>query len=278
MIFCSISGYGEKGDLANKPGYDLMVQAFSGAMSTTGYDGGPPTRIGVSYIDMSTGLSAFGGILTAVLRRLSTGEGAHVRVSLLETSVALLGYHALAWMQAGVLPRKQGSGGVYQVPYQAFRTSDGHVLAGAPNERAWSRLCTILGLPHLLEDERFSTNVGRVERRDEVIPLLERAFATKTTDHWVSLLEAAGVAVAPIQTIDRVLSHPQVLANDMVVSTVGAKGENAPGIGMPFKIGQHGQTAKTPAPALGADNEQVLTEVPGYDADTVRAFSKSGAI
>src|SRR5690606_11990770 len=125
VIYCTISGYGADGPLRNKRGYDLMVQAFAGPMSTNGFEGGPPIRSGVSFIDMSTGLSAFGGIVTALRARDRTGAGTWVKASLLETAVALLGYHAVSWMQAGVLPTPQGSGSWHLAPYQAFHTKDG---------------------------------------------------------------------------------------------------------------------------------------------------------
>src|SRR6185503_5954856 len=125
LVFCSITGYGERGDLANKPGYDLMVQAFAGPMSVTGYEEGPPVRTGVSFVDMATGMSAYGAIASALYARERTGRGNWVRASLLETAVSILGYHGIAWLQAGVMPRKEGSGGANQAPYQAFHCSDG---------------------------------------------------------------------------------------------------------------------------------------------------------
>lgn len=277
LIFCSISGYGEEGELANKPGYDLMMQAFSGAMSTTGYDGGLPTRIGVSYIDMSTGLSAYGGILTAYIQRTRTGRGAWVRASLLETSVALLGYHGVAWMQAGVLPRKQGSGGVYQVPYQAFACTDGHVLVGATNNPAWERLCTALDQPQLASDERFRSNVARVEARNLLIPLLEEIFKGNTVAHWVALLEKAGVAVAPIQSINQVMSHPQVIANNMVVHARDADGNDQPLVGVPFKIDGRATVAGTAPPVLDADRETILRDILAFSDTELAALQDEPA-
>ena len=153
LVYCSINGYGERGALRNKPGYDLMVQAFSGTMSTTGFEGGPPVRSGVSFIDMATGIAAYGAILAALFARERTGRGAWVHGSLLETAVSLLGYHAISWLQGGKLPVKQGSGSSSSVPYQAFQCKDGYMLLGAPNDAAWARLCEALEDPALASDE-----------------------------------------------------------------------------------------------------------------------------
>jgi crotonobetainyl-CoA:carnitine CoA-transferase CaiB-like acyl-CoA transferase len=278
VVFCSISGYGEHGELRNKGGYDLMVQAFSGAMSTTGYEGGPPVRTGVSFIDMATGMSAYAAIVSALYAREKTGEGTWVRASLLETSVALLGYHAVGWMQAGIMPKKQGSGSASQTPYQAFATSDGFVLAGAPNNAAWQRMCAALGDEALAKDERFSTNQARFDNRDVLIPLLETHFRTRSAAHWVKLFETHGVASAPIQTLDQVLTHPQVLANDMVVHATGKDGVSEPLVGTPFKIEGARQTGATAAPTLGAHTDAILREILGYSAADVAAFKQAGIV
>lgn len=272
LVFCAITGYGDRGELANKPGYDLMVQAFSGAMSTTGYDGGPPTRIGVSYIDMSTGLSAYGAIASALFQRTRTQKGTQISCSLLETSVALLGYHGVSWLQAEVLPRKQGSGGVYQVPYQAFRCSDGYVMAGAPNNASWARLCAALEIPEVGTDPRFQSSAARVEQRESLIPLLERIFLAKPVAHWVAVLEAAYVAVAPIQDVGQVMQHPQVRANGLVVRCEDDDGAEAEYVGMPFKFGAAPTTHRRAPPPLGRDTIEILKHELGFSDDHVRVL------
>lgn len=276
IIFCSISGYGEQGPLRYKPGYDLMVQAFSGAMSVTGYEDGPPVRTGVSFIDMATGLSAYGAIMTALYARTTTGAGCWVRASLLETAVSLLGYHAVGWLQAGVVPRKQGSGGMNQAPYQAFRCQDGFVLVGAPNNPAWHRLCAALGDTALANDPRFTSNASRIEHRDALIPLLEAHFIRGSVADWVQRLEAADVAVSPIQTLDEVMTHPQVLANGMVIEAEGEGGDTVPLLGMPFKLAGHDPARQKAARALGADTYEIMRHQLGYsdgEIDDLRSAS-----
>jgi crotonobetainyl-CoA:carnitine CoA-transferase CaiB-like acyl-CoA transferase len=261
LVFCSISGYGADGPLAEKRGYDLMVQAFAGVMSTTGIVGGSPVRCGVSFIDMSTGLSAYGGIVTALLARERTGRGTWVRGSLMETAVALLGYHAVAWMQAGVLPTPQGSGSWHLVPYQAFRCADGYMLAGAPNDAAWARFCDALEWAELAQDARFASGASRVEQRNALVPMLEERFGRRPVAYWVERFEARNVACAPLLTIDQVMTHPQVLANQMVVAAQDATGETQQLVGTPFKLADGGGTAVTAPPALGADTDAVLAEL-----------------
>jgi len=271
LVFCTISGYGADGPLAEKRGYDLMVQAFAGVMSTTGIVGGSPVRCGVSFIDMSTGLSAYGGIITALLARERTGRGTWVRGSLMETAVALLGYHAVAWMQAGVLPTPQGSGSWHLVPYQAFRCADGYMLAGAPNDAAWARFCDALEWAELAQDARFASGASRVEQRNTLVPLLEERFGRRPVAYWVERFEARNVACAPLHTIDQVMTHPQVLANGMVVAAQDANGKTQQLVGTPFKLADGGGTVATAPPTLGADTDAVLAEL-GLSTTEIQAL------
>jgi len=277
LIIGTISGYGAFGPLAEKRGYDLMVQAFSGAMSTTGIANGPPIRSGVSFIDMSTGLSLYGGIVTALLGREKTGRGTWVRGSLLETAVALLGYHAVGWMQSGQMPEPQGSGSGHLVPYQAFQCQDGFILAGAPNDAAWKRFCDALDSPDLAADPRFQDNVARVAQRDVLIPSLEDRFGRHRVDYWAGRFEARGVACAPIHTVDQVMTHPQVLANAMRLRAANADGTTQDLIGTPFKLEDGGGTAPTAAPALGADTDAILADTIGLSAERIGALRAAGA-
>lgn len=281
LVYCSINGYGEKGELRNKPGYDMMLQAFSGTMSTTGYPDGPPIRTGVSFIDMSTGLAAYGAIVSALYDRTHTGKGAWVHGSLLETAVALLGYHAISWLQAGKLPVKQGSGSSSTVPYQAFQCSDGHILVGAPNNPAWKRFCTALDEQALLDDPRFATIETRVNNRQILIPLLEKRFAQDTANNWVAKLDAQGVAVSPLHDLSQLFEHPQVLANDMLTHATDVDGSQMPLVGMPFKM-ETDEGVSTPSeravPQLGAHTDEILRDVLSCSEEEIAELRQSGAV
>ncbi len=273
LVVCELTGYGATGPLADRPGYDLTMQAFAGAMSMTGIEGQPPVRTGLSFIDMATGLAAYGAVLTALLARSTTGRGTVVRTSLLETGVALLGYHAVAWLERGIEPRREGSGVWHLVPYQAFRCSDDHILVGAPNEGAWQRLCAALEMPELAADARFGSNALRVEHREALVPLLAARFAGAEAAHWVGLLERHRVAVAPINRLGQVLEHAQVHANAMVVPV----GERRM-LGTPFKLAQGGGVSAAPPAALGADTDAILRDELGLDAADVASLRAAGVV
>ena len=277
LVVCTISGYGALGPLADKRGYDLMVQAFAGPMSTTGYPGGTPIRCGVSFIDMSTGLSCYAGVVTALLDREKTGRGTWVRGSLLETAIALMGYHAVGWMQGGHMPEPQGSGSGHLVPYQAFKCADGYMLAGAPNDAAWVRFCNALECTELAQDPRFIGAVKRAEQRSVLIPMLEERFGRKPVAYWVERFEANTVACSPLQTVDQVMTHPQVLANDMRVQARNADGTLQYLVGTPFKLAEGGGTAETAAPELGSDTEAILADTLGFSPDRIAALRAGGA-
>ena len=253
LVVCELTGYGAAGPLAEKPGYDLMMQAFAGSMSMTGMEGQPPVRTGLSFIDMATGLAAYGAVLTALLARATTGRGTVVRTSLLQTGVALLGYHGVAWLSTGIEPKREGSGVWHLVPYQAFKCSDEFILVGAPNEGAWQRLCAALDIPHLLQDERFGSNSLRVEHRATLIPILESRFAQADAAHWVAQLDRHRVAVAPINRLGQVLTHEQVRANDLVVP-VGDREL----LGTPFTLSEGGGVSPRSPAGLGADADSIL--------------------
>lgn len=279
LIYVSISGYGAKGALAGKAGFDTMVAAYSGVMSLTGDPDRPPVRPGVTMIDLGTGMYAYSGAVTALMaRERGEARGQRVDVSLLETGVSLLGFHAVSWLAAGHLDEREGAGYSTLAPYGAFRAKDGEIMLGAPTEPMWARACQALEAPELMEDPRFMTNPDRCANRDALRVEIEKRLAARTIADWTERLEAAGVATAPINTVDRVLADPQVLANDMVVDCPTPDGGVQKLIGLPFKLSETSGDPGAAPPTLGQHNEDVLMRDLGMTAVEVEALRKAGAI
>jgi crotonobetainyl-CoA:carnitine CoA-transferase CaiB-like acyl-CoA transferase len=278
LVFCSLSGYGARGPLRNKQGYDLMMQAFSGAMGLTGYEDSGPVRIGVSFIDMATGMLAYGGVVTALLARQASGRGRWVQVSLLETSVGLLGHHGANWMQAGLQSPKLGSAAGNLSPYQAFLCADGYLVAGATNDRAFRSFCEVLGCTQLLADARFASNALRVDHRDALNEVLYPLFATRTVAQWIEALEARGVPCSPVNSVAQIIEHPQVIANDMVVEVDTDEGTSPRYVGTPFKLSGHAGPTRRAAPHKGAHTTHILRDVLGMEADAIAQLQAAGAV
>lgn len=260
LVYCCVSGYGTNGPLRNKPGYDLMLQAFTGVMTMTGEPDGGPMRTGTSAIDMSTGMLAFGGIAAALFAR-ATGQcrGQEVRLSLLETGVGLLGYHLTNFLNAGFIGERGGSGVAHIVPYQAWQCSDGGwLLAGATNDAMFRRLCAAIERVDLAEDPRFRTASDRRTHRSVLVPMLVAHFASRDVAYWMLRLDEAGVPASPVHTIDQVVAHPQVLATEMVVNVApeGAVPRHVPGV--PIKMSATPGKVAGPPPGLGEHTESVL--------------------
>lgn len=279
LVHATISGYGHEGPLAAKPGYDLMLQAFSGMMAMTGERDGGPIRAGASFIDMATGLLAFSGIASALYaRQAGTAGGQHIRVSLLETAIALLGYHVPAYTMGGKVPPRDGSGVWHIVPYQAFATRDGHVLAGATNDAAWQRLCAAIGATALAADPALATSALRIENRDTVIPALAGIFATKATADWVAALDAANVPCAPVNDISQALAHPQIAAMKMVLDVARRDGGSMSLVGVPLNLSATPAAPGAAPPLLGEHTDAILRGELGLDEARIAALREEGAI
>jgi crotonobetainyl-CoA:carnitine CoA-transferase CaiB-like acyl-CoA transferase len=278
LVYCSISGYGAKGLLRNKPGYDTMVAAYAGLFALTGEPDRPPVRLGVAAIDMSTGMLAYGGIVSALLARDRGAGGQRVDVSLLETGVSLLGYHGVAWTAGGVLVEREGAGFTRISPYGVYRARDGELLVGAPTEEMWVKLCGVLGAPELIDDPRYASNENRCRHDDALRHDMDAALGNEDVKTWTDRFEAAGVATAPMNRLDQVLQDEQVLANDMVVPAARPDGSTVDLLGLPFKLsGTPGEPGAAP-PEPGQHNETVFAELLDLSIEEIRALQDEGAI
>jgi crotonobetainyl-CoA:carnitine CoA-transferase CaiB-like acyl-CoA transferase len=279
IVMCSISGYGSQGALANKPGFDLMVQAFSGLMSVTGDPDGPPKRLGASLLDITTGVFAFSAIVTALLARAEGRcESQHVEVSLLATSVHLLNYHITSYLNASKQPRREGSGVGHLVPYQSFEASDGFVLAGATNDEVFKRFCRVLGVPDLALDPRFVTGADRVKNRAPLIEILDSLFPQHSVDHWISSFEQEGIPCSPVQTVEQLVKHPQIEEMNLLLPEKSHVGKDLQLLGIPIRMnGTPGKPGCRP-PRLGENSAEVLREILGYDDIALEQLRKEAVI
>jgi CoA:oxalate CoA-transferase len=260
LVTCSLTAFGSDGPYRDRPAFDLIVQAMGGGMSITGEPGGKPVRSGIPIGDLGGGLFAALAVCAALVKRFRTGVGEHIDIALLDVQVSLLTYVAEYYLADGRVPVPIGSAHQSAVPYQAFETADGYVvIACFGGEHFWKALCDVLGVRELVE--RYPSNLVRVQKRDEVVPVLERRLKERTTREWVSDLWEAGVPSGPVSTVDMVMADPQVLHRGMVVDAAEAHPIAGPHrlVGNPVKTGS--ADVFRPAPLLGQHNEDILGEL-----------------
>jgi crotonobetainyl-CoA:carnitine CoA-transferase CaiB-like acyl-CoA transferase len=277
IVYCSISGYGRTGPLAEKPGYDLIIQGYGGLMSLTGEPDGSPLRVGFSLVDLFTGMMAYGSILTALYARETTGRGQWLEASLLDGQVATMSYHATGYFATGISPHRMGSGHPSLVPYQTFAASDGYFILGCANEGLWRRFCTAIQRADLMEDPRFKTNTNRVAHRAECVEALSNIFRTKTMAEWVKVISEAGVPCGPINRVSDVVNDPQVLARSMIVNVPHPNVPDLRMPGCPMKLNDTPPSIRYPPPLLGEHNGEVLTEL-GYSSHQIAELQRKGVI
>ncbi|MEY8194804.1 MAG: CoA transferase [Cycloclasticus sp.] len=252
LIYCNIWAFGETGPMADKPGYDPLMQAYSGLMSLNGEEGRPPVRIGTSAIDMGTGMWCSIAIIAALFSRQKTGEGCVVDTALYETALSWMTYHMAGYHATGDLPTPQGSGVQGIAPYQAFECSDGYLVVAAPNNKLFEQLKGVMGNPAWANEDRFKTNPDRFENKPELIRLMTDILIKETRAHWREKLDVVGIPNSPIQLADEVLADPQTQALGIVQESVG---DAMKLVGLPIKFNGERPPLQNVAPALGADND-----------------------
>ena len=269
LIYCSISGYGRSGPYADRPGYDFIIQAEGGIMGVTGPEGGPPYRVGISIIDITTGMYAATAVLAALHARELSGEGQLIDISLLDTSVALLSNVASNYLVGGVEPSRMGNAHPSIAPYEVFRARDRWFTLGAANARQWDRLCEMIGQPGLKDDPRFMTNKDRVTHRAALAKILNDAFSKHDASEWLDKLREADIPSGPINTIQDVFSHPQANARGFEVEADHPTAGRVCLPGFPYKMSQTPAEMHRHPPLLGEHTEEVLTGLLGYSAEEV---------
>jgi crotonobetainyl-CoA:carnitine CoA-transferase CaiB-like acyl-CoA transferase len=269
LVHCSISGYGRTGPYAERPGYDFIIQAEGGMMGIIGPEEGPPYRVGVPIVDITSGMFAATAILAALRARDVTGEGQAVDISLLDTQVALLANVASNYLVGGAEPRRLGNAHPNIAPYEAFRARDRWFALAAANQRQWAALCDVIGRPDLKDDPRFATNSARVSNRPALSEALGKAFAAREADEWLADLASAGLPCGPINTVPDVFAHPQAEARDLALATEHPTAGPVRLTGFPYKLSHTPARVRRPPPLLGQHTEEVLTRLLGYPAEEV---------
>ena len=278
LVVCSISAFGQEGPYRDWPAFDLALQAMGGAMSITGEEGRPPARMGLPMGDLAGGMFGALAVAGALFRRAQTGEGTAIDLSLLDCQASLLTYVAQYFWADGRVPGRVGSGHASVVPYQAFATRDGFLVVSVFAEKFWSGFCRAIERPDLIADPRFDSNRKRVERKRELVPLLEAIFPARPTAEWLARLQKEGVPAAPIQRVDEVLRDPQVLLREMVVDLEHPRLGSVKTLGTPIKPAGAPPFRPAPPPGLGEHTDAVLGGLLGYPPERITALRRSGVI
>ncbi len=278
LIYCSISGYGRTGPFADRPGYDVIIQAEGGMMGITGPKEGPPSRVGVPIVDITSGMFAAASILAALHARHQTGLGQHIDLSLFDTQTALLTNVAGNYLIGGEPPVRLGNDHPNLSPYAAFPASDKWFVIGVANEMQWERFCSVIGRQDLQDDPRFRTNGDRVQNRTELTWLLEQVFAERTADEWLTSFKQAGLPCGPINDLREVFNHPQIGPRELILESEHPTAGEIKLTGFPYKLSDTPPSIRFAPPRLGEHTEEVLVDILGYEAKDIPALRKNGAI
>jgi len=278
LIYCSITGFGQTGPYATRPGYDFMIQGMGGLMSITGerddLPGGGPQKAGVAVADLMTGMYSTVGILAALHERERSGLGQRLDMALLDCQVAMLANQNLNFMTSGKAPRRAGNAHQNLVPYQVFAASDGHLIVAVGNDSQFRNYCRVIGMPELSADPRYATNPQRVQNREALVPILAERMATGARDMWLAELEAAGVPAGPINTVDQVYQDPQVLARNMRLELPHPTAGKVPLAASPLKFSGSPVQYRHAPPTLGQHTRQVLQERLGLSDEDIQGLAQ----
>ncbi len=276
LIYCAISGFGESGPEASRPGYDLIVQGESGVMDLTGFADGPPVKVGNSVADLVSGMAAAHGVTLALLSRASTGKGQKVEIGMLDVMASLLTYQAGLYWNGGGRPARRGNQHPSIVPYEVFQAQDAYITLGVANNSLFERMCRAIGREGLAKDPRFDSEANRVTNREVLVPLLNSIFSTRPASDWLKRLDEAGVPAGRIKTVAEVCDSEHLRARGMFVSLNHPKAGAVTAMGVPIRLWDTPGAAQTPAPLLGQHTDEILTgllRIPRAKVDKLRADS-----
>ena len=276
LVYTSISGFGQTGPWADRPGFDLMAQAMSGVMSVTGYPDSPPVKAGVPVADIGCALFAIYATLAAYIGAKSTGQGQYVDAALFDTAMAFSVWDTCDWWGTGKPPQPLGTANKMTAPYQAMACSDGWFVMGANNQKLWTKLCQLMGREELLEDPRFTTISNRLANRQALQDELEKTFRQKPKDYWVETLLANGLPAGPILSYPEAFGSEHAQVRGMRMEIDHPVEGKVPNIGFAVKLSGTPQQVRRHPPLLGEHNEEVLAEI-GLDAAEIERLRADGA-
>jgi len=278
LVYASVSGFGQTGPHAQRPAYDVIIQAMGGIASITGPPEGPPVRVGSSIADLSAALFTVIGILAALAHARQTGEGQQVDISMLDCQVALLENAIARYYVSGEVPGPLGSRHSAITPFQFFEAADGHIVIAAGNDGLWRKLCATIGTPELVDDPRFASNALRTDNHADLEPLLAASLHQKTVEEWCALLDQAGVPCGPIHDVAQVFHDPQVAARQMIKKMVHPRSGTLAVPNSPLRFSETPVELETPAPLLGQHTDEVLEKLLGILPEELENLRQSGVI
>jgi crotonobetainyl-CoA:carnitine CoA-transferase CaiB-like acyl-CoA transferase len=280
LIYCSITGFGQTGPYAERPGYDALIQAMGGVMSLTGEPEGEPMKVGVSIADLMAGMYACVGILAAVRHQKETGIGQLIDISMLDAHVAWLANQGMNFLATGENPERLGNNHPNILPYQVMPTADGYIVLSVGNDDQFQRFCNLAGCTELLEDARFETNIERVKNRSVTTEILNEVTRQKPSSWWLENLEKNKIGCGPINTLAEVFSDPHVLARGMIVEMEhpATPGKPVKLPASPLKMSETPVSYRRPPPLLGEHTEEVLKEKLSLDDDEIAALKEKGIV
>ncbi len=268
LVYASISGFGQDGPYATRPGFDQIAQGMGGLMSITGLPGQGPVRVGIPIADLCAGLFAAQGIMIALLEREVSGKGQWVQSSLLQAQIFMLDFQASRWLMEGQVPKQAGNNHPTSIPTGVFTTSDGYMNIAASGNKIWERCAKALGRDDLLADDRYKTAAGRSQHRDELNAEIEKTTLTNTTAHWVAAMNDAGVPCGPIYKVDEMFADPQVQHLGIAQKLNGGNKGEVAYVGQPIHLSRTPSHIVTHPPELGEHTDEVLAEL-GLDKATI---------
>ena len=282
LVYASITGFGQDGPYADRPGYDFIIQGMSGFMSVTGerddLPGGGPQKAGVAITDLMTGMYAAVAILAALAHRDRTGAGQHIDLALFDSAVAMMAVMGMNHLVAGTPPGRAGNAHQNIVPYQVFACSDGHLILAVGNDGQFAKFCEVAGHPEWTRDDRYARNENRVRHRATLVPLVAAAVALRSQRDWLAALEAVGVPCGPINKLDQVFADPQLHARGMKIDLPHPLAGRVPQVGVPVKMSGTPLALEHPPPLLAEHTLRVLRERLALSEDVLARLATEGVI